>query len=350
MNKRKQSAVLKFGILSLLIVAIFALFGSLCGHADAFAASSLPLPLLAGAVALNNRGRLINFITGVTGVAPGGQAVVNLPVNQRYHKIVFNVIDAGVAVAVNTVVTAVKVIVNGIAIRDILPDEIRRIAIANGYYPKLGELPIFFTEPMLTAGIINEPPDVTSWDLFGQASFQIQLSIKSTSVTPGVSGSVEFDFLRNLRPNGNQSVPFLQPVAKHQFSQPVIVGRNDINTIPFSFPTRRFWLIGSNAGNLSQLEIFQDGNKVFEATQEDLLRSYRQYGFKFALTDTTPAGTAFNAALEASSFYELAYISDPDGRWWRALKAAQSLVLRVTSGAAQTLTIVQETLPGAFAS
>ena len=36
---------------------------------------------------LNNEGRLINFVNGITGVSAGGQAVVNMPVNRRYHNL-----------------------------------------------------------------------------------------------------------------------------------------------------------------------------------------------------------------------------------------------------------------------
>ena len=36
-----------------------------------------------------NKGRIINFVTGISGVSPGGQALVNVPVNQRVHRIVF---------------------------------------------------------------------------------------------------------------------------------------------------------------------------------------------------------------------------------------------------------------------
>jgi len=37
----------------------------------------------------NNKGRIINFVTGITGISPGGQAVINMPVNQRYHRMIF---------------------------------------------------------------------------------------------------------------------------------------------------------------------------------------------------------------------------------------------------------------------
>ena len=33
-----------------------------------------------------NRGRSINFINGINGVSAGGSAVINLPVNTRYHE------------------------------------------------------------------------------------------------------------------------------------------------------------------------------------------------------------------------------------------------------------------------
>lgn len=301
---------------------------------------------------VKNKTRFINFLSGINGVSSGGQATINLPVNQRYHRINLNVTSgASVTDAVTDVISSVKILVNGVSIRDIAPADMLRIAMANGYLPKLGELPIFFTEPFTN---VNEPPDVTSWDLFGQQSFQLQIGC-AVVTTPGITGSVEFDYLRNLRPNGKEMVPFLQPVAHHSFSQPISAGRNDITTLPFDFPVRRIWLRGSSAGQITQVELYQDGNKVFEATQAQLVGMYRQYGFKFSQLDyipwqnaTGPADLAADADIETPLYFDAAFLADPDQRWWKSLKAGQNLTLRVTSGAAQTLTTIVETMPGSF--
>lgn len=385
---------------------------------------------------LVNQGRLINFINGITGVSAGGQAVVNMPVNRRYHSLslqctgvnysggtgkaitaltgtgvsatgtltVVNGVPTAIAIVaggsgwtvgdtftiaddtgagfVGTVATvtggppgalatatvtvagtptaispisffnSVKLLVNGVNMRDISPTEILKICIANGYLPRRGELPIFFTEPWRN---LNEPPWVTSWDLFGQSTFQIQMGIASTVSNPGLVGCQEFDYQRNLRPDGKGGlIPFLQPMAHHSFTFPIVAGRNDINTLPFNFPISRMWLQGSTPGSITQVEVDQDGNKPFEATQEQILESYRQYGITFGdptyLNQNYSTVGALKSAYQQPIYFDSAFVADFDTRWWEALKCQSSMILRVYSSVAQTLTVVMETLPGSFAS
>lgn len=389
---------------------------------------------------VSNSGRLINFINGITGVAAGGNAIVNMPVNVRMHRLVFQCAavnytgGAGLAVTaitgsgigatvtptvVNGVVTAVTVvaggsgwvvgntftftdatgtgfvgtvatvtggppgalatatvtvsgtaspvspatlitsiqqIVNGVIIRDIEPANILKIVMAQGYYPSLGELPLLYTTPGRN---FVQKNDVTSWDLFGQSTYSIKINISPTVSLPSLIGIQEFDYIRNMKPNPTPAdgrgaeVPFLEPVAQHQFTWPIVSGRNDITTLPYDFPITRMWLQGSTAGNISQVEVYQDGNKVFEATDAQIEEIYQEYGFTFGRPDwfnTTYAGSnAVKAAYNPPFYYDNAFIADPDGRWSKRLSVANNLILRVYSGIAQTLTIVQETMPGQYA-
>lgn len=386
------------------------------------------------AVNVANRGRLINFINGITGIAPSGNAVVNMPTNQRYHRNVFQctavnytggtslaivkitgagtaatitptivngavtggaitaggsgwnvgdtftftdatgtgfigtvatvtggppgalatftITNAGTpsAISASKLITGVKQLVNGINMRDITPDLIQRINFANGLQPTLGELALYYTAPWRN---VNQQNETCSWDLFGQSTFQLQLQIAGNVVNPGVQGIMEFDYMRNLRPTSNgQSTPFLQPVSQHSFTWPIVGGRNDINTLPFSYPITRMWLLGSTPGQIFQVEVYQDGNKVAEFTTQQLLQAYEEYGFQFGqpnyFNQTYAGSNVLKGAYEAPIYFDAAFIADPDQRWWKALKCVNSLVLRVYSNIAQSLTIVQETLPGAF--
>lgn len=380
-----------------------------------------------------NNGRLINFINGITGVAAGGNAIVNMPVNVRYHRNVFQcacvnytggtaltttaltgvgannltvtptvvngVITAVAVVAGGTgyvtgdtitindatgtgfvgtvtaaagVVTAVAVtsigtaspvnpitffssiqqIVNGVIIRDISPDSILRSVMAQGYYPTLGEFPLLYTAPGRNFVQRN---DVTSWDLFGQSTFSIKMNISPLISLPSLVGIQEFDYFRNTKPSpdGKSEVPFLEPVAQHQFSWPIVAGRNDVTTLPYDFPITRMWLLGSTPGAITQVEVYQDGNKVFEATDEQIEQIYQEYGFTFGRPDwlnTEYAGSAaLIGAFNPPAYFDNAFIADPDGRWSKRLNVANNLILRVYSNVAQTLTVVQETMPGQYA-
>lgn len=376
-----------------------------------------------------NRGRIINFINGINGVSPGSSGIVNMPVNQRYHRLIFQakainytggtsevvvkltgngtgatitptiangvvtggtvtaggsgwnvgdtftltdatgvgfvgtvatvtggppgaiatftVTSGGTPSAINvaTMITAIKLSVNGVNMRDITPAQMIAISVYNGYIPKLGELPIFFTAPWRNVNFHNE---VNSWDTFGQATFSVQFQISGSVVAPTLTGIQEFDYFRNLKPSadGKTQVPFLQPVSQHSFTLPIPAGVFSLNTLPFDYPISRMFLLGSSPGNITQFELLQDNNKVLECTAEQNQQAYMEYNF---LSSPTGNSSIPNGALSASPF-DVTYISDPDQRYWKALKCANSMILRVTSAVAQTLTVIQESLPGAYAS
>lgn len=376
-----------------------------------------------------NRGRLINFINGITGVATGASAIVNLPVNQRYHRLIFqckavnytggtslaisHITGAGISATITptilngavtggtitaggsgwnvgdtftfadatgtgfigtvltvtggppgalatfavtsggspsainpgTMVIGIKLSVNGVNMRDITPAQMLAVDQYCGYIPTLGELPIFFTAPWRNVNFHNE---VNSWDTFGQATFSVQFQISGSVVNPTITGVQEFDYFRNLKPSadGKTQVPFLQPVSQHSFSVPIPAGVFSLNTLPFDYPISRMYLVGSIPGNITQFELLQDNNKVLETTAEQNHQAYLEYNF---LANNSTMSSIPNNSLSSSPF-DVTYISDPDQRYWKALKCANSLILRVTSAVAQTLTVIQETLPGAYAS
>jgi|HubBroStandDraft_2_1064218.scaffolds.fasta_scaffold00568_17 hypothetical protein len=416
---------------------------------------------------VNNIGRQINFISGITGVSPGGVSTIQMPTNLRAHRLDFNcsgiayqsptatkeAADTGTGTftltVTNGVITAIaiatsnsslgagtypltildslytaanglvyrvgqgatgtytvngsnvitaaaitlggvvapippelfftsfKQLVNGVNIRDIQPAEIMRIQAANPQFapwlystataanqggPYLsgtgatasglqvggalsgalaGNLPVFFTEPWRN---LNHHNEVTSWDLFGQGTWQIQAGVASNITSPSLVGAYEFDNRRNTRPSTKggttTNVPFLQPVAQHQFAYPVPTGRFDLTTLPAAYPISRIWLYETNsttgarlgAGSIYQLEIYQDGNKILEVTADEMNEMYNEYGFNTAI-------------------YDAAYIADPDQRLWKALKIASAtgLLVRVYSTTSAVLNVIMETLPGAYA-
>lgn len=306
-------------------------------------------------VLLTNRGRLTDQVTGIQGVSLGGTASINMSVNQRYHRIVLNCTDGASNVAAATVVTNVRLLVNGVAVRDLATSDILRMCVANGYIPRLGELPLFFTEPFLTGGQINEPSDVTAWDMFGQSTFQIQLTIAGSGVTtPGVTGWYEYDFIENNTANGQK---ILQIVSQKTYNYATAAAQNTITTQPINFPIRRIWARVA-AGTITQIQVKQDGNIVANfQTLEQMKQCYREYGFRFQQEDliqyqnaTGPAALLVYATLETPLYFGGAMIFDVDARLWKDLKVAQNLILYITTSNATTLTLVQESVPGAYAS
>jgi hypothetical protein len=291
-----------------------------------------------------------------------------------------------------TVLTTLRQLVNGVTIRDITPANILAIAAACGYAPQYGELPLWYTDPKRNFLRDNE---LTSWDMTGQGTFEIQMGIASTATNPSISGIMEFDGRQNVRTVKSSAeaqslgvaigtqIPILQPVSQHQQGFALAAGQNDINNISHNYPISRMWILGSTPGNIYRLEVYQDGNKVLEGYTEDINEAYAEYGFLIGNVFTAPvlggglalgspgntgvisgngaatqvASAGPNGSLAGSPWlgsngvfpFDAAFIADPDGRPWKALRA-KDLIVRIYSVVQQNVTIVVESLPGAFAA
>ena len=390
---------------------------------------------------VSNFGRLTNLITGIQGVSAGGQASINMAVNQRIHgenfqctgiawdsatkvtvtgsgggtgavltptitsgvitgvaitnggsgysgTITVSVADgvygtnlfaanitatqSGGAINAVTVVsggvvspvpverffTSFKHLVNGTIMRDISALEILSIAATNLQVPfkhstsgladpfagatfpwpsgdanssanpfVIGQLPIYFTEPWRK--IVNHDT-ATSWDLFGQSTYQILAGITANITSPGLTGTYDFDYLRNaLRNKQGTSTLFLKPVKQHSFTFNVPAGMYDVTTLPVTFPINRLWIYGATSLPY-QVELYADGNKVLEGTTEQVKQVLRDYAF-----NTIP--------------FNLPCVFDKNQRLGDALKIARTLDVRVWNTNAGALTVLMESNPPAYA-
>jgi len=253
--------------------------------------------------------------------------------------------------------STVKLLVNGVNIADLTASqEILRAQFAPGQagaFPvTAGQLPILFTEPQRNW---TRWPEITSWDMAGQNSFQVQIAIASNLVTPGMTGQYEFDYIRNtvagpivatlyqqMLANGNAPAPMLMPISRHAFTFQLNAGLNLIGQgqIPFNFPILRLLMIGSVPGNITQLEVDQDSNKALE-------------GYIITQNNGGQLGQETEMLLEYGfrpSLVDAAYVADISGRIQDALKCRSNLQLKIYSAVAQALTIIQEKLPKAYAS
>jgi hypothetical protein len=301
---------------------------------------------------LRNAGRYRNAITGIQGQASPGIVNVKLDVNKRYHKLNFQYTEgAGVAASVVVGLTAMTLKVNGVVIRDTTPQEEINIfnatAGANGLRPytlATGEFNIFFSEPSRWFLHNN---DLNAWDLAGQNTFELNMTIAGGRATPNLIGSYEFDYNRNMRtPPSNQQnavpVPFLQPVARHLFTFQLGAGVNWINTLPINYPIMRMWLRGNPVTSIISFEVYADGSKWAEESGliatpfiQQNIQNLGHYGIIVG-----------NASGNAG--YDCAFVADIDSKPWKALKVGNSLQLKVTTNAIITLSVVMETLPGGF--
>lgn len=263
--------------------------------------------------------RLGNYVAGIQGVASGGIATVNVPVNRRYHSLrILTTNAAGTLTDSTTIVSLVELVVNGIVIRSGAPATFINIAKTYRYTPPTGEIPIFFTEFWR-----NESPEsaeATSWDLFGQQTFVVRLTFLSPGGGVGIQSILaDFDTKRNTYTNAQgQLVPFLAIVKQTDISIVAASGLNDITTIPTAWPIQRIYTdISANA--VSKVEVYADNNvKVWEATKAE-------------------NQIYLNANDITATFFEYPIVFDYDDRVESNLKT-QNLDVRVTTTGAATLT------------
>lgn len=237
--------------------------------------------------------------------------------------------------------------VGGVNMRDINATQIKKTALAdvsqwgvadvNDFTWERGQLSIYYVSPSRR---FTERPDITVFDLWGQSVLQLQMPITANITSPGLVGDYEFDndiTLRNTVIVSGASQPVLQPIAQHAqtFTVPAGAALFSITTVPFllspnvPLPILRLWMQESSPGNITQIEIDQDGNKIVQFTAAQIRQMYRDYGFNVNI---------FGAMFAA----------DIDQRIQKALRCQQNLVVWVASAVTQQISIVRETLPGAY--
>ena len=285
----------------------------------------------------------------VSVVGPNGAQTIN-----NSYGAVINITVAGAAVTAVTLVSGgvvspvpieyffngqLLLTVGGVNMRDINATATKQSAYADDVNTswQLGELDINFVKP---SARITAVPDLTIYDLWGQSVLQLQLPISTGVSSPGLVGVYEFDADISLRLSntvGGNSVPILQPIAVHAQTFPIAAGTSlqSITTIPFlinpttPLPILRLYLQEQTPGNITKIELDQDGNKIVQLTQAQIQQLYNKYGFNI-------------------SIFGGIYVADLDRRIQKALRVQQNLVLWISSAVTQQITVIRETLPGAY--
>ncbi len=269
-------------------------------------------------------------------------AVVNITVNGAATVTAVAIVSGGSVAAVPVELFfngQILQTVGGVNMRDINATQIKKTALADDRTQawEVGQLSIYYVAP---ARRFTDRPEVTVYDLWGQSVLQLQMPITAGISSPGLVGDYEFDndiTLRNQVIVSGTPQPILQPIAQHAqtFTVPAGAALFSITTVPFllspnvPLPILRLWMQESSPGNITQIEIDQDGNKIVQFTAAQIRQMYRDYGFNVNI---------FGAMFAA----------DIDQRIVKALRCQQNLVIWVASAVTQQISIVRETLPGAY--
>ena len=232
--------------------------------------------------------------------------------------------------------------VGGVNMRDINATQIKAAA-----YADVSSASVAWATGQLTIDYVRgsqrftPQPEINVFDLWGQSILQLQMPITPNITSPGLVGVYEFDqdiTLRNVTVGANGAqTPVLQPIAQHAQTFPVPAGASlfSITTVPFllspnvPLPILGLYMQESSPGNITQIEIDQDGNKIIQLTQAQIQEMYAEYGFNVNI---------FGALFRP----------DLNRRISAALRCQQNLVIWVASAVSQNITIIRETLPGAY--
>ena len=112
--------------------------------------------------------------------------------------------------------------------------------------------------------------------------------------------------------------------------------------------------MGSSPNNIYRLEVYQDGEKRLEATQEQLIEMYQSYGYELGranfwnLNQNGVQSLLSYADAVPLNYFDAAFIPDVDGRLSDALLVSSELIVRVFSNVSQTVKVVMETAPGGY--
>lgn len=273
--------------------------------------------------------RRTSYINGISGVTPGGVATLNMPLNRRYHGVkIFPSVTETVAgnstpsTAPADVIDYVKLIVNGVVIRDLTPTQFIMLAQANfGGTAATNHIPLFFSDPT-RATVIGE--EATSWDMFGQNTFVIEIKFKAGTTAPNVDVVASYDFGRNLA----EGKPFLNIVKQHSITVNAPQGEYDIVNLPIQLPIQRIH-IEPSSGNVSLVEVKADGEDVHEATKTQNDEIHKDYGI--------------------DSPFGYSVIFDYEQQITSPLKVARELNVKPTFSAANNATLVLERISRGYA-
>jgi hypothetical protein len=279
-------------------------------------------------------------------------------VNNNSYGGIINAVVAGAVVTSVTIATAPAVApvpielffagqilqyVGGVNMRDINATQIKKTVLVDDQAQawETGQLTINYVSPTRK---FTERPDVTVFDLWGQSILQLQMPITANITSPGLVGVYEFDddiTLRAMVQVGTVTTPILQPIAQHAQSFAVPAGASlfSITTVPFllspnvPLPILRLWMQEQTPGNITAIEIDQDGNKIVQLSAAQIRQMYNAYDFNLK---------------QGLNIFGAAFIADIDQRIVKALRCQQNLVVWVSSAVSQQIQIVRETLPGAY--
>ena len=282
--------------------------------------------------------RIVEKIAGIEGVAVGGEAIIKLPVNRRYHWIKCYVAGTAnsVALSADKLVTTIRQYVSTKLTRDTDATFCRWLPQFNGLSaPASNVIPLYYSEPW-RATVMDE--QASAWDVFGETEFTIKVAFAATdgeSTPHEITGLTFYAYAcydggqATITKNGQTAV--VRNIVKQL---PTFVnaagGQHDVTQIPTANPIQRLYIKGVTP---TRVEVIADGFKVKEQTPDELTEELKDYGFNNAVSG---APVTFVAVF------------DPAQQLFDALAVQRDLVVRVYSDAGGQMPMIVESRHGSY--
>jgi hypothetical protein len=228
--------------------------------------------------------KLQNAINNIPSVASGGSASFNLPVGIRYHGFNLFLSSSGARVPVTTTnFQRLRVIVDTVTLIDWDWPSIQYYALRRGISLSTGQIPIYFTDPMLVglrnayAGSIDTKQGITNVQVY---------ILLGTITAPTVVGELIFDNFPNVSNAGGKQTAFNTPIMKTAQIEniPLITGYQ-ITDINNAYPLDTLTFYNGADVNIYYLRASLNNTVIFEGIPADLAREFLAYGV------VTPIGT-----------------------------------------------------------
>jgi len=269
-------------------------------------------------------------VNGIQGVGSNAVASVTMPL-VRYHQIDGFITSNGVPVDIETAIALVTLKVGGTIIKQLTPKFIKQRSLFFGYPAATGQFTIFFTEPR-RRGLLGD--ELTSWDLFDEKSFTIEIRLNGGLITPTLAMQATWDNKRNGEIQNGVFVKYPAAVLREIiFSQNISTNFTVTNILPVGIPVHNIFMIPTTPGTIQRLELDIDNDRKFEGDTldtygpNDPYAAYDDYGLTVGRTN-------------AQIYYPISF--DADNKLESAVIQNSNHNLRIFSSAAQAVDILVE--------
>lgn len=271
-------------------------------------------------------------LTDITGVGTGQRATIVVPAGARYHQILLFATGTvgGVAQTAAQLITNVRLIVNGVVIRDLTGPQYQMIC--DGFAPQLplntdtGCMRIFFSEPA-RASVMSE--QISAWPIPNGATFRIEVDILAGVAALTFRAMAVYDYFFPRDEKGNL---IMRITSYKRFSLNAPASTFDIDNIEKTYPISRLHFIPPAGSVISQAEVRMDQVSIFRALAQDNTNFIGSYGH---VVPTVGGLTVFPILFD--------YNNQGDG----AIAPNATLNVNLTNSVAGTMTVVQEQIkPG----